>query len=57
MLNLIAFIGYVNYRYNWPYYNDKMNKFFSVLTGVFMWANFVLLIAKILENTEFNGAL
>jgi hypothetical protein len=34
-----------------------MNKFFSVLNGIFFWANLVLFIAKILENTDFTGAL
>lgn len=57
ILNVMAFIGYINYRYSWPYYNDTMNKFFCALTGNFMWANFCLLIAKCLEETEFDGAL
>jgi hypothetical protein len=50
-------IAYSNFRNNWPYFNDKMTKFYCVLTGIFLWANFNLLIAKILESTEFSGAL
>lgn len=57
MLLILSFAAYSNFRYHWPYYNDKMNKFFCALTGIFLWSNLVLFIAKILENTEFSGAL
>lgn len=57
LLLVLSGIGYTNYSYNWPYFNDRMNKFFSVLWAVFFWGNAVLLLAKILENTEFSGAL
>jgi hypothetical protein len=57
VLLIVSFTSYFNYRNSWPYYNDKMNKFFCVITGVFVWANVVLFIAKILEDTEFSGAL
>lgn len=54
---IISVIAYTNFRNNWPYFNDKMTIFYNVLTGIFVWANFSLLIAKILENTDFSGAL
>jgi hypothetical protein len=57
LLNILSVIAYSNFRNNWPYFNDKMTKFYCVLTGIFLWANFNLLIAKILESTEFSGAL
>lgn len=57
ILFILSFISYINYKIHWPYFNDKMNKFFCVLTGIFLWANFVLLIAKILEKTDFSGSL
>jgi len=57
LLLILSYIGYYNYAYNWPYYNDKMNKYFAVLNGVFFWNNLSLFIAKIFENTDFNGAL
>jgi lipopolysaccharide export LptBFGC system permease protein LptF len=34
-----------------------MNIFFCALTGLFLWANLVLFLAKMLENTDFSGAL
>ncbi len=57
LLLILSYIGYYNYSYKWPYFNDKMNKYFSVLNGIFLWSNFVLFIAKLLEDTDFTGAL
>ena len=57
MLIIVSFIAYFNYRINWPYFNDKMNVFFSALTALFLWANLVLFLAKLLEYTNFSGAL
>lgn len=56
-LLITSIIGYTNYKNNWPFFNDKMNIFHSVLTGIFLWGNFVVVIAKILESTTFDGAL
>jgi len=57
VLIIVSFIAYFNYRNNWPYFNDKMNVFFCALTGLFLWGNLVLVLAKLLENTDFSGAL
>ncbi len=57
VLLVLSAISYFKYRYSWPYYNEKISKVFNVLTGIFLWTNIVLLIAKILEHTNFNGAL
>lgn len=57
VLIIVSFIAYFNYRSNWPYFNDKMNVFFCALTALFFWANLVLILAKLLENTDFSGAL
>jgi hypothetical protein len=34
-----------------------LNIFFCALTGLFLWGNLVLFLAKLLESTEFSGAL
>jgi len=57
VLLIVSFTAYFNYRNNWPYYSDRMNKFFCALTGIFLWANVIHFIAKPLENTDFSGAL
>lgn len=57
LLIVLSTIAYFNYRSNWPYFNDKMNIFFCGLTGLFLWGNLVLLLAKLLETTRFSGAL
>ena len=57
VLIIVSFVAFYNFRNNWPYYSDKMNKFFCILTGIFLWANVVLFLAKVLENTDFSGAL
>ena len=57
VLIIVSFIAYFNYRTNWPYFNDKMNVFFCALTALFLWANVVLFLAKLLQNTDFSGAL
>lgn len=57
VLMILSSTAFLNFRNHWPYYSDKMNKFFCIITGIFLWGNFVLLIAKILEYTEFSGAL
>jgi hypothetical protein len=54
---IVSFASYFNFRNNWPYYSDRMNKFFCVLNGVFVWGNVTLFLAKILETTDFSGAL
>lgn len=53
-LSAFMFISYYEER---PYYNDKMMKVFLVVTGIYFWNTLVLLIGKILENTNFNGNL
>lgn len=57
VLIIVSSIAYFNYRQNWPYFNDRMNVFFCGLTAVFLWANLVLFLAKLLESTDFSGAL
>jgi hypothetical protein len=57
LLIVLSTIAYFNYRSNWPYFNDKMNIFFCALTGLFLWGNLVLFLAKLLETTRFSGAL
>ena len=34
-----------------------MNVFFCALTALFLWGNLVLFLAKLLEKTDFSGAL
>jgi len=57
LLIILSTIAYYNYRTNWPYFNDKLNIFFCALTGLFLWGNLVLFLAKLLESTDFSGAL
>lgn len=57
VLIIVSYIAYFNYRTNWPYFNDRMNVFFCALTGLFLWGNLVLFLAKLLETTDFSGAL
>jgi hypothetical protein len=54
---IMSFIIYKGFRDNWPYYSDYMNKLMSLVTGIFVWGNFVLIIVKLLEHTEFDGGL
>lgn len=54
---IMSFIMYQGFRNNWPYYSDYMNKLQMVCTGIFVWGNTVLIIVKLLENTEFDGGL
>jgi hypothetical protein len=53
--NLLAFKAFWNYRLKWPFYKDAMTLYLSCLTGIHLWGNFILLVAKILENTAFDG--
>lgn len=57
VLIIVSYIAYFNYRTNWPYFNDRMNIFFCALTAIFLWGNIVLFLAKLLESTDFSGAL
>ena len=57
VLIVVSIIAYFNYRSNWPYFNDKMNIFYCALCALFVWGNLTLFLAKLLENTEFSGAL
>ena len=34
-----------------------MNRLKSVLTCLFVWANFILFVCKVLEYSQFNGGL
>ena len=56
-MDILSLIAYRNFRKNLPYFNDKMNKFYCIVTGNFLWQSVVLTLCKILEHTEFNGAL
>jgi hypothetical protein len=47
----------MNFKRKWPYFNERMNKFICLLTGNFLWSNLILILNKILENTEFNGGI
>ena len=57
VLVTLSTITYLKFRYGWPYYNEKVSKVFNMTTGLFSWTSWVLLLAKLLENTDFNGAL
>ena len=48
---IMSLIIYKGYRDNWPYYSDYMNRLMSLVTGLFLWGNFVLIIVKILDGT------
>jgi hypothetical protein len=54
---LMSLIIYKGFRDNWPYYSDYMNRLMSLVTGLFLWGNFVLIVVKALENTEFDGGI
>jgi hypothetical protein len=34
-----------------------MNRLMSLVTGLFLWGNFVLIIVKLLSKTDFDGGL
>lgn len=55
VLLVLSFVSFRNYRYEWPFFNDGVTKFYCCLTGVFVWGNVNLLINKILENTNYSG--
>ena len=57
ILLIMSYTAFNNFRTHWPYNNNTMNKFFCLTTGIFLWINFCLLVAKLLENTDFTGAL
>ncbi len=46
---IMSLIIYKGYRDNWPYYSDYMNRLMSLVTGLFVWGNFVLIIVKLLS--------
>ena len=48
---VLSYIAYRNFRYEWPYYNDTLTKFYCCLTGVFLWGNINLLIIKFIETS------
>ncbi len=52
---VLSYIAYRNFRYEWPYYNDTLTKFYCCLTGVFLWGNINLLIIKIIETSDYSG--
>lgn len=56
-LLILSITNYFNFRTSWPYYSDHMNKFFCVLSGIFVYGNLCLFIAKIFESAKFSGAL
>ena len=54
---LMSLIMYKGFRDNWPYYSDFMNRLMSLVTGLFLWGNFVLIVVKLLEKSEFDGGI
>lgn len=54
---LMSLIMYKGFRDNWPYYSDFMNRLMSLVTGLFLWGNFVLIIVKLLQDSEFDGGI
>ena len=57
LINLTSVIVYQAYRYSWVFYSDHVNKVFAVTMGIMVWGNFVLIIVKWLENSNFSGGL
>ena len=57
ILNILSIASFIKYNQTKPYYNQRIQKLFCVLTAVFSWGNIVLLIVKILEKSKFNGGL
>ena len=50
------FMFYFYYAYH-PYYNESANTMRVISNGLYLWSNTVLLIGKILENSEFNAGI
>lgn len=40
-----------------PYFDSEVGLFYKICTTYYLWTNFLLLISKIVENTDFNGGL
>ena len=57
LLLILSYMSYSSYKTQWPFYDDFMNRFFSVLLGIFVWCNICLLAVKLLEHTIFDGGL
>ncbi len=45
------------YFYKSPYYLDKLNKFYQILTSYYVWTTFLLFVQNLLYSTSFDGAL
>ena len=54
-LMVLSYMSFQNFRQNFAYFNDNTSKFYSCLTGIWLWGNFNVIIVKILENSDYTG--
>lgn len=54
---ILSLVAYFNYRNNWPFHLNFMNRYLQILTGIFLWSNICLAFAKLTSETKFDGSL
>jgi hypothetical protein len=54
---ILALAQYYIYWSERPFYDEKMMKIFLIYTGIYLWAATCLLVAKIFEDSEFDGPI
>lgn len=45
------------YNFEDPYYDYEVGKFYSIISTYYLYANVMLLLCKLFENSDFNGGL
>lgn len=56
-LCFFSFTLFYFYFIYYTYYDKTLHVLYSLLVVIFAWANIVLLLGKLLENTSFNGSI
>lgn len=61
LLIIIIFLGgsiiAYYYIYDDPFYNKRIGNIFKILSALYLWTCIVLLILKIVSETEFHGGV
>ena len=59
MILTLLLSGWLFKEYNLedPIYDFEVGRFYSIISCYYLWANVMLFICKLEENTEFSGGL
>lgn len=56
LLSLGLWLWYI-YNYHEPYYDKEVQRFYNLMSTIYVWTNMMLLVSYIFVDSDFEGGL